>query len=47
MTGDVAALADAIVKCSINSKMISLISKNNIKKIEYEYSMKIMNEILV
>lgn len=45
--GDVEALADAIVKCSINSKMISLISKNNIKKIDDEYSMKIMHEKLV
>lgn len=45
-TGDVTALASALVKCSTDIDMLRSMSKKNIKKIDNEFSMKIMHQKL-
>lgn len=44
--GDVKALANALVECSINTALIEQMSKNNIKKIDGSFSMKTMHKKL-
>lgn len=44
--GDVKALANALVECSINTALIEQMSKNNIKKIAGSFSMKTMHKKL-
>lgn len=44
--GDVKALANALVECSINTALIEQMSKNNIKKIDGSFSMKMMHKKL-
>ena len=44
--GDVQALAQALIECSQNLQFMNSISKNNIKKIDSEFSMKVMHQKL-
>lgn len=44
--GDIKALANAFVKCSQDLALISSMAKSNIKKIDAEFSMKIMHQKL-
>lgn len=44
--GDILGLEKALVSCSQNTEMIRLMSKENIKKIDEEFSMKIMHQKL-
>lgn len=44
--GDVKALANALVVCSTDTSLISEMSKNNIKKIDEKFSMKLMHKKL-
>lgn len=44
--GDVQALANALIKCSMDTKMVQSMSKNNIQKIDENFSMKRMHIIL-
>lgn len=45
--GDVHALADAFIRCSSDMEMVTDMSRNNINKINCEFSMKIMHERLL
>lgn len=45
--GDIQALADALVKCSSDISMIKAMSEKNIKKIDDDFSMKIMHKKLL
>jgi glycosyltransferase involved in cell wall biosynthesis len=44
--GDVNALADALIRCSCDIKMLESVSKNNVAKIDNEFSQKKMHEEL-
>lgn len=44
--GDIEALADALVKCSTNLEMVTLMGKANMKKINSEFSMTVMHDKL-
>lgn len=44
--GDVQALAQALIECAQNLQFMNSISKNNIKKIDGEFSMKMMHQKL-
>lgn len=45
--GDVKSLADALVRCSADIELIASMSQNNIKKIDEEFSTRIMHEKLL
>lgn len=44
--GDINALSDALIKCSTDVEMIEQMSKNNIEKIDQEFSLKNMHKKL-
>ena len=44
--GDVQALADVMVRCSMDIPMIEKMSRANIEKIDQKFSMRRMHEIL-
>lgn len=44
--GDVKALAESLVKCSTDTKMLCMMSEKNVEKVDAEFSMKKMHEIL-